>query len=317
MNQPTLPDQLLTELCSHHLGVSPSALTISRCPTGKHNDTYFVEGAPRPVVLRVAPPDDPWPMLFYEYRMMRQEPALHALIRARTDVPVPEILAHDFSHRLVDRDYLLRERLPGRPLSDVALSSRELADVLREVGRCLRQVHALTGAAFGYVGEHHVMEPQPDWPGAFTIMWDRLLTDIERCGGYTADEARYLRRLLAQHYGTFDRPVAASLLHMDVWAQNILVEEGRLTGLLDWDRALWGDPEIDFAVLDYCGVSEPAFWEGYGADRPRTPEAEVRRVFYLLYELQKYIFIRRVRRNAPREGERYRRQALALARTLE
>jgi fructosamine-3-kinase len=89
-----------------------------------------------------------------------------------------------------------------------------------------------------------------------------------------------------------------------------------LTGLLDWDRALWGDPEIEFAVLDYCGISEPAFWEGYGAERDRSPEAEVRRVFYLLYELQKYIFIRRVRRNRPDQAEQYRRRSLDLARQL-
>jgi aminoglycoside phosphotransferase (APT) family kinase protein len=104
---------------------------------------------------------------------------------------------------------------------------------------------------------------------------------------------------------------------MDIWAQNILAdEEGHLTGLLDWDRALWGDPEIEFAVLDYCGISEPAFWEGYAAERERSREAEVRRKFYLLYEVQKYIFIRRARRNRPIEAERYRQQSFGLARTL-
>ena len=75
-----------------------------------------------------------------------------------------------------------------------------------------------------------------------------------------------MRRLLDRHAEVFDRPVPASLLHMDVWAENILADErGRLTGLIDWDRACWGDPEIEFAVLDYCGISEPPFWEGYGA----------------------------------------------------
>ena len=104
---------------------------------------------------------------------------------------------------------------------------------------------------------------------------------------------------------------------MDVWAQNILADDrGRLTGLIDWDRACWGDPEIEFAVLDYCGISEPAFWEGYGAERDTSPEAEVRRVFYLLYEVQKYIVIRRVRGHDPRRAEAYRRQSLQLAQAL-
>jgi fructosamine-3-kinase len=127
-----------------------------------------------------------------------------------------------------------------------------------------------------------------------------------------------MRRLLDAHLAAFNRDVPAALLHMDVWAQNILADDnGRLTCLLDWDRALWGDPEIEFAVLDYCGISEPAFWEGYGAQRDRSGAAEVRRVFYLLYELQKYIFIRKVRNRSPARADQYRRQALLLAQTLK
>jgi fructosamine-3-kinase len=209
--------------------------------------------------------------------------------------------------------------LPGTPLSGhPALTRAALGDILREVGRCLRQVHQITRDRHGYFGGHHPMEPQPKWASAFRIMWDLLLDDIERCGGYTAHEADRMRRLLDLHREVFDRPVSASLLHMDVWAENILADEhGRLTGLIDWDRALWGDPEIEFAVLDYCGISEPPFWEGYGAERDRSPEAEVRRVFYLLYEIQKYIVIRRVRGHDPQRADAYRRQSLRLAEGLE
>jgi aminoglycoside phosphotransferase (APT) family kinase protein len=162
------------------------------------------------------------------------------------------------------------------------------------------------------------MAPQRDWPSAFHVLWNRLLDDVQRCGGYHPDEAARMRRLLDHHLECFDRPVRASLLHMDVWAQNLLVGEegGTLTGLLDWDRALWGDPEIEFAVLGYCAISAPPFWEGYGVSREDSPAAEVRRRFYLLYEVQKYIFIRRVRNRDPRAADAYRRRSLALAESL-
>ena len=115
----------------------------------------------------------------------------------------------------------------------------------------------------------------------------------------------------------------APLLHMDVWAENILADsEGRLTGLIDWDRACWGDPEIEFAVLDYCGISTPGFWRGYAADgagrdpREGDGDAAVRRVFYLLYEVQKYIVIRIARNGNPAGAERYRQMARELAAQL-
>jgi aminoglycoside phosphotransferase (APT) family kinase protein len=309
----------LTTAVARQLGTAPKDLRLRRVPTGKFNASYFVEGGPVPLILRVAPPDDRYRMLFYEHRMMRQEPAIHALLQERTDVPVPAILAHDFGHAEIDRDYLLMERCLGTPISHLAGLSREALDqILREVGHGLRQAHALTSDRHGYIGEHGPMEPQPDWGSAFGIMWNNLLDDIERCGGYRPDEAGHMRRLLDRHARAFDRPVPASLLHMDVWAENILADErGRLTGLIDWDRACWGDPEIEFAVLDFCGISEPAFWEGYGSERDCSPETQIRRVFYLLYEVQKYIVIRRVRNRDSQRAEAYRLQSLRLAEGLE
>jgi len=161
------------------------------------------------------------------------------------------------------------------------------------------------------------MEPQSTWADAFQVMWNKLLDDVVACGSYTPEEARVMRDLLDLYLEHFDRPVAPSLLHMDVWSQNILVDRlGNVTGLVDFDRALWGDVEIEFAVLDYCGISEPAFWEGYGSSRSESPSALIRRQFYLMYEVQKYMPIRIWRRNNPASAARYKAQSFALAAQL-
>jgi fructosamine-3-kinase len=312
----------LAALLRPYLGAT-SAPSFTPIGTGKHNASYWVHYADRRFVLRFAPPDDVG-FLFYEQRMMRQEPALHALIRARTAIPVAEVIAHDFSRTRIDRDWLLLAALPGTPISDVAgITASQLARAHNQVGAHLRALHNLTAPtclgidAFGYLGAHYPMDPQPTWAGAFRVMWNRLLDDVEACGCYSREEAQALRDLLDRHHAHFARPVTSSLLHMDVWSQNILVDEsGAVTGLVDFDRALWGDVEIEFAVLDYCGISEPAFWEGYGAPRDFSPAALVRRQFYLLYEVQKYMPIEVWRRkNMPRALD-YKRQSLALAAEL-
>jgi aminoglycoside phosphotransferase (APT) family kinase protein len=161
------------------------------------------------------------------------------------------------------------------------------------------------------------MAPQPTWQAAFGLMWNLLLDDVVASGCYTPVEADRLRELYQRHQHHFQHPVEPWLLQMDVWAQNILVDEaGNVTGLLDLDRALWGDPEIEFAVLDYCGISEPAFWGGYGQPRETSASVEVRRLFYLLYEVQKYMPIRVWRRSDPTGARRYRAHSLALVRRL-
>jgi aminoglycoside phosphotransferase (APT) family kinase protein len=298
-------------------GLRPTG--FERITTGKFNESYFValEDA-REVVVRIAPPDHAG-FLFYERGMMAQELGLHRLIRAKTSLPVAEVLAYDDSRSLVDRDILVLERLPGRAMSDVSLSRRTVDCILEQVGCHLRELHdACRDTRYGYLGEHRPMEPADTWADAFRTMWSLLVEDIRACGAYGADEARAVRDALLPHLPLFDRHVPSCLLHMDIWAQNILVDgQGCVTGLVDWDRALWGDVEIEFAVLDYCGISEPAFWRGYGRERDTSPAARIRGVFYYLYELQKYIVIRTLRSHSPADALRYKAHALRILAQLQ
>ncbi len=310
----------LEALAQAHLPPGCRLAGLTPIATGKHNRSYWVQATDgRRWVLRVAPPDEIG-LLFYERRMMRQEPELHALIRARTTVPVPDIVVADFSRARLDRDWLMMAALPGLPLSQARLSREATARALTEVGEYLRQLHSLRAPdclgsrAYGYLGAHRPMEPQPTWDTAFAVMWSQLLDDIVACGCYTSEQAGWLRHLYERQRHLFAHPVEPALLHMDVWAENILVDaDGRVTGLIDLDRALWGDPEIEFAVLDYCGISQPAFWRGYRAERDRSPAAQVRQRFYLLYELQKYMPIAVWRRHDVAAARAYRAQALTLA----
>ena len=73
-------DQLAKALASH-VDCTPTDIQFTPCASGKHNTTYFVEGVGRPLVLRIAPADDPSKMLFYEYRMMRQEQSIHQVVK--------------------------------------------------------------------------------------------------------------------------------------------------------------------------------------------------------------------------------------------
>lgn len=263
---------------------------------GKFSQTFLVSAGDDEYVLRVAPPDDLL-QLFYEYRMMRQEPALHALIEARTDVPIPKILTHDFSRERIDRDYLIMNRVPGAALSEVShrLSSDQVSAILAELGRCVAKLHAVHIDRHGYVGDHRPMEPQPTWPDAFAIMWRKLIDDCVACGVYVEDDRTLAMEVFDEHREVFDPAAPASVCHMDLWIANVLVHEGRFSALFDFDRACYGDRENDLAVAEYCGLTREPFWRGYvetgGARLDGSREQRIRRLFYLLYEHAKYIVI--------------------------
>jgi fructosamine-3-kinase len=104
---------------------------------------------------------------------------------------------------------------------------------------------------------------------------------------------------------------------MDLWHQNILTDDrGRITGVLDLDRAVWATPEVEFAVLDTYGLSTPEFFAGYGSERGAGADAEIRRILYAIVELVKYPFIRHVRNQRPAAAASHKRQVAALAAAL-
>ena len=306
-----LSEEQACELTAGLLG--EGAWRCRRFGAGKFSETFAVAadgGGGEGYVLRVAPPDTVL-QLFYERRMMRQEPALHERLLAETAAPTPPILAHDFSRRRIDRDFLIMPKLPGEPLSRAGLAGAARARAMRQWGRYVAEVHEITdpGGRFGYLGAHGCMPPQPSWAAGFREMYLRELEDIVACGVYDRAAADAALGLLDDHMPAFEshcpRP---RLLHGDLWVTNLLVApDGEVTGVIDFDRACWGDVEWDLAIAEYCGVTGPAFWEGYGRRvETHAGPAAVRRLFYLLYEHQKYIVISMsTRRSDPAGARRY------------
>jgi aminoglycoside phosphotransferase (APT) family kinase protein len=284
---------------------------------GRFSETFSISSrGSDEYVLRVAPPDSVL-QLFYEYRMMRQEPALHQRLLKETSVPVPEIVASDFSRSLINRDFLIMSRLSGVPLSTARLSRGNYEKALREWGGYVAQIHSLCEPdnRFGYVGEHNCMTSRASWRHAFLTMFRKELEDIRACGVYTQGMVEDAIALIEDHASCFDNCQTSRLCHGDLWVTNLLVDDGGgVTGVIDFDRACWGDIEWDLAIAEYCGVTRSAFWEGYGGRVNTTSEAAAtRRLFYLLYEHQKYIVISMSsRRNDPHGAQRYSAECIAI-----
>lgn len=299
-----------------------TAGAVKPVPGGHFNESYYVRTTAGPdLVVRIAPPGDAG-LLFYERGMMAQEPEIHDIVRRRTNLPVPEIVSFDDTHRILDRDAIIMERLPGRSLAYTRLTREAMDSLMRDIGAALAQLHRTCHARqYGYLGAHAPMLPADRWSDAFMDMWDRLMGDLEGCGVFLPEHADDARRAIERNLNAFNYAGPARLLHMDIWTQNILVDhEGTLCGIIDWDRALWGDPGMEFAVLAYCGFDNEAFRQGYGASPndspPGEPDAEVRSRFYHLYEVLKYPVIWTLRGGRSNRIASYRDYGLSIIKEL-
>src|SRR6185312_7969140 len=139
----------------------------------------------------------------------------------------------------------------------------------------------------------------PTWREAFTAMVDELLADADAWGVELPAAPERIRRLVERGGDALDLVTEPVLLHWDLWDGNVLAAPGpggrpRLTGLVDGERWLWGDPLMDLVapLIGRRTEDEPnhPLLAGY-ADRAGAPlvlDAPARRRLGL-YRLHLYL----------------------------
>jgi aminoglycoside phosphotransferase (APT) family kinase protein len=232
---------------------------------GWFNASYSVRLADgREVILKIAPPKDAEVML-YEKNIMATEVASMRLVKRNPAIPVPEIYFYDDAHDLCDSDYFFMEKVHGDVLGHVKadLPSGTRTALSLRIGEIIREINGFTGTYFG-------MDGNPDlrtrtWEDAFTQIVESVLDDAARKNAvfdYSYDE---IRSAIRKHALALQEVTTPHLVHWDAWDLNLFVRDDRITGIIDFERALWADPlmEAQFRPLSFgAGVTDAM--RGYG-----------------------------------------------------
>lgn len=236
----------------------------------------------REVVLKIAPPPDV-EVMTYERGAMGIELASLRLIAERTTVPVPEVEFADQSHELCDADYFFMPYIDADNLGivEAALPAADREAFGEQLGAANRELNSIRGPAFGPLAG----PGDASWRRVFTRIVEDVLTDGERRAvdlGYAYDD---VRELLEQHAPVLDDVTEPRFVEWDLWSSNVMVRDGRIVGIIDHERALYGDPLIEagFVGLQLPVFGDPtAFVRGYG-QRPLTTSETLRRKLYCLH----------------------------------
>lgn len=279
--------ETIQNLVKAQFGSSTRVEKITPLTDGWFNTAYDLQvfGDPSDMILRIAP-DPQQRVLTYEREMMRKEILIYKTIEILQDIAAPRLLAFDTSRTILARDYMFTEKFSGKPFNIIKenLSPEAIEAIEKEIGGHAARMHAHKGGAFGYFGDGPGCCSQ-SWREAFLAFIDALLMDSETLQVQLPLDFSQLHNLFHKYAAALDAITEAALVHWDMWAGNIFViaENGtyRVEGIIDWERALWGDPEIETAMC--CKFYGQTFFEGYGRNLLAGDDAKIRQCMYRLY----------------------------------
>ncbi|MEU5863235.1 amino acid adenylation domain-containing protein [Nonomuraea sp. NPDC047529] len=244
---------------------------------GEISAVYEVSSSGRELIFKL------YPRVFTA--RMRKEQHVYELLSG-SGAPVPAVVRADDSKHDLPQAYLIMTKVPGRPLSQVSadLDEETIERLYHDMGRVLRAIHSVELPMFGPLDG-------PREPTNLAYVGGQFELKIAQFAEFGGDPE--LHTALTERFHA-DRHLLAGcetpvLLHHDYHERNVMVAEQagrwRLTGVIDVENALGGDPLMDLARTDYFAVRDDslrrrALLAGYGA----LPQDWARRLaFYRLY----------------------------------
>ena len=257
------------------------AETVERFPTGRAHFVYDVRLADgRVAVVRISRRDD--------IAAARGAVYWSALLRPK-GVPLPALLHADLSLTHHPFPVIVLERLAGDDLGNVYRQLDRRA--LRALAERLAAVQAIVaglppGHGYGYAASLDGAFAHASWGGVVAALLARSRARIRTAG--LADEGIVdpIERAAERFTGYFARIAPTPFLH-DITTKNVIVHEGRLSGIVDVDDLCFGDPLLLIGLIRTALLAhdlDPFYVEQWrGILRPDAEQAAAIDLYTALY----------------------------------
>ena len=218
-----------------------------------------------------------------ESNLMEAEVRAMKLVAEATDIKVAEVYKYDTSRKLCDGDYFFMENLEGSSWISVVdnLGEETNLNLRMEVGKLQKCLSEVKGVKFGLLGDDiH----QFDSLYEFTyFLINNVLEDAEKRAVEIGVPRNEILAKLENDKEIFESIKVPTLVHWDMWEGNIFVKDGEISGIIDWERAMWGEPFMDDRFRYHNRNND--FLKGFGIEE--LSFKELRRIYW--YDILLYL----------------------------
>ncbi|MDE6608374.1 MAG: aminoglycoside phosphotransferase family protein [Lachnospiraceae bacterium] len=218
-----------------------------------------------------------------EINMMKAEVEAMRIVRQHSAVKVAQVQYFDPSKTLCSGEYFFMEALEGESFFTIKerMPAEEQKRIHYEIGQAEKAVTSIKGEKFGLLGDiEHCFESLFDF--VYYLM-DNVLSDAENRQVVIGVEKEEILECLTKYRTVFDQVTEPVLVHWDMWEGNIFIKDGHISGIIDWERALWGEAFMDDRFRRHTRTQE--FLRGYGKEE--LNEEEMCRIYW--YDIFLYL----------------------------
>ena len=254
---------------------------------GLFNTTYYIEipEENKKVILRVGHVNRDLLMPF-ELNLMKGEEYVYKLCE-NNKIPCSNVLLCDTEKKIINRDYMMVEYVESKALSEIKISEDIENKLYYEVGQHISKLHSITSEKFGRVYDVSEDNGFSLWSEYLIDEVSKLSNKIRKFNIFDEEQLELFKSCIYKYKEILDEVKTPHLVHGDLWAGNILVENKNnnfnIAAIIDADRAIFGDIEFEFANP---WITNEHFIKGYGKELSNDTKSEIRKKIYsLLYSL--------------------------------
>lgn len=214
-------------------------------------------------------------LLRHEQSWLENEAGALQSIGGRSDVRSPRLISYQTNTSHIGSVYLISGPFTGSFLSDIepSLSRQALASIDKSLGQYVRQVSSITGPMFGSIRQSQGIPGSQSWAKVFAFLLEAVMRDGE--DALISLPYDGMRDLVTKHRSSLDKITQPRLVLLELMSdKNVVVDasSNRVTGLLDYATAFWGDPFMS----DCFYKPTQSFAEGFGKLPNQSSDERIR-----------------------------------------